>query len=94
MVNLHSLELVETEGNGKKLVQRAVGPFEIMEKISPTVYCLRLPDNYPMHPIINSKHLRKYHFSPPDLGPRESMPPVRPELKNLEIYEVEAILEH
>ncbi|KIY60703.1 hypothetical protein CYLTODRAFT_322624, partial [Cylindrobasidium torrendii FP15055 ss-10] len=48
LINPHSLELVESKGTGKKLVQRYLGPFEVMERINPMVYRLRLPKEFPM----------------------------------------------
>lgn len=64
LVNPHSLELVEaTKGTGRKLIQRRIGPFEITEKLSPTVYRLSLPLSYNMHPILNIEHLKKYERS-------------------------------
>lgn len=38
LINPHTLKLVEVEGTGKKLVQRAIGPFEVLEKINLMVY--------------------------------------------------------
>jgi hypothetical protein len=38
LVNPHLLELVDVQGMGHKLVQRTIGPFEVMEKINPVVY--------------------------------------------------------
>ena len=61
LVNPHSLELVDVKGTGKKLVQRMLGPFTVQERINPLVYKLALPDTYPMNPVINIQHLRKYH---------------------------------
>ena len=93
LVNPHSLELVDVEGTGKKLVQRMIGPFEVVEKINPQVYRLRLPDTYSMHPVFNIEHLKKYIRSPTTLGERTELPPTR-DLKATEEYEVEAILGH
>ena len=59
LVNPHTLKLVEVEGMGRKLVQRMIGPFEVMERINLNVYRLRLPDSYLMHPVINIEHLKK-----------------------------------
>ncbi|EPS94953.1 hypothetical protein FOMPIDRAFT_34386, partial [Fomitopsis schrenkii] len=53
LVNPHSLELVDVQGTGKKLVQRMLGPFEVQARINPLVYKLALPDTYPMNPVIN-----------------------------------------
>jgi hypothetical protein len=68
LVNPHTLKLVDVEGTGRKLVQRTIGPFEVMERINPLVYRLRLPDNYPIHPVFNLSHLRKYTQSDPMFG--------------------------
>ena len=93
LVNPHSLELVDVQGTGKKLVQRMIGPFEVVEKINPQVYRLRLPDTYSMHPVFNIEHLKKYIHSPTTLGERTELPSTR-DLKATEEYEVEAILGH
>lgn len=93
LVNPHTLKLVDVEGTGKKLVQRAIGLFEVMEKINPMVYRLRLPDNYPMHPVFNLEHLKKYKPLPPEFGPRTTLPSTHDLLASPE-YEVEAILGH
>ena len=60
-MNPHSLELVDVQGTGRKLVQRMLGPFPVQAQINPLVYKLALPDTYPMNPVINIEHLRKYH---------------------------------
>jgi hypothetical protein len=65
LVNPHTLKLIDVKGTGRKLVQKTIGPFEVMERINPLVYRLRLPDNYPMHPIFNLAHLKKYRISEP-----------------------------
>ena len=52
LLNPHSLELVDVQGTGRKLIQRTIGPFKVLEKVNPVVYRIRLPDTYPMHPII------------------------------------------
>jgi hypothetical protein len=94
LVNPHSLELVDVQGTGKKLVQRTIGPFEVMEKINPVVYRLRLPDTYKMHPVFNLEHLRKYHVSDPKFGERSKLPDTRDYLKATEEFVVEAIIGH
>jgi hypothetical protein len=88
------MKLVDASGLGVKLVQRTIGPFEVMEKINPVVYRLRLPDNYPMHPVVNLEHLKKYNQSSAEFGERVVLPPTRDLLNASEEYEVEAILGH
>jgi hypothetical protein len=46
------------------------GPFEILRKLSPVTYQLRLPVSYGIHPILNIAHLEAYHESPPEFGSR------------------------
>ncbi|KAI5885659.1 uncharacterized protein SCHCODRAFT_02446274, partial [Schizophyllum commune H4-8] len=54
VLNPHSLQLLRNEkGRGKKLLMKYDGPFEIIRKISPVTYQLRLPESYGMHPILN-----------------------------------------
>lgn len=78
LVNPHSLQLVESKGKGRKLVQKAIGPFEIQERVGNNAFKLRLPDSYPMHPVLNVEHLRLYRASPQQLGPRDTLPDTRP----------------
>lgn len=40
LVNPHSLEWIESKGEGAKLSTRWIGPFEVMQKINPNVYQL------------------------------------------------------
>lgn len=94
LVNPHTLELVDVKGTGRKLIQRTIGPFEVMEKVNPMVYRLRLPDNYPMHPVFNLDHLRKYHQSSSEFGERTVLPPTRDFIDFDDQFEVEAILGH
>ena len=60
LVNPHSLEWAEVKGEGAKLTTRWIGPFEILQKIDPNIYRLRMGDNYPGSPVINVQHLKKY----------------------------------
>jgi hypothetical protein len=90
LINPHALELIESKGKGRKLIQRKIGPFEITEVINPTAYRLRLPDSYPMHNVVNLQHLTKYNRSPDKLRPVLTNP--RDILKSTEEYEVEKIV--
>ena len=68
-----------------------MGPFPITEKISPIVYCLCLPAELQMHPVINIEHLSQY--TQDDLNPQTR-------LKDLQLlrgeakYKVDKILGH
>jgi hypothetical protein len=94
LINPHSLELVEVQGIGRKLIQRRIGPFEVLEKINDQVFRLRIPPEYRMHPVINREHLKKYHFSPKEFERRELLKNPRELDSNEEEYEVEAITGH
>ncbi len=94
LVNPHTLQLVEASGTGRKLVQRMIGPFEVLERINLLVYRLRLPSNYPMHPMVNLSHLKRYVPSDPRFGPRESLPSTRDLLPAMEEWEIDRIIGH
>ncbi len=69
VLNPHCLELLkEVKGRGKKLLMQYDGPSEIIWKISPVTYQLRLPASYRTHPILNIAHLERYSTSPPEFG--------------------------
>lgn len=91
LINPHSLELLESKGEAKKLVQRYIGPFEVTEIISPTSYRLRLPDTYPMHNVVNLEHLTKYTRSPDT--DRTLLPNPRDFIQASEEYEIERIVQ-
>ncbi len=93
LLNPHTLELLKNEkGCGKKLLMRYDGPFEVIRKLSPVTYQLRLPASYRMHPIINIAHLEKYQPSTPDLGTRPTRDLNRSDFEELPEVEVEKIL--
>ena len=92
LLNPHSLELVDVQGTGRKLLQRRIGPFTVTEKINPVVYRLHIPPEYRLHPVVNIQHLTKYHRASED-GERPTLPDLR-ELATEEEYEVERIVGH
>lgn len=94
LVNPHSLEWIESKGEGAKLVQLLIGPFEVMESISPKVYRLRMSDKYPGSPVFNVEHLKKYSSSPEEFGEREFMPETRIHKTASEEYEVDFLVGH
>ena len=57
LVNPHLLDLVDMKGTGQKFLQQRIGPFLILEKINPAVYCLHLPTELWMCPVTNIEHL-------------------------------------
>jgi hypothetical protein len=71
VLNPHSLSLLRNEeGRGRKLLMKYDGPFEIIRKLSPVTYQLRLPVSYGIHPILNIAHPEAYHKSPSEFGQR------------------------
>lgn len=94
LVNPHSLEWVEAKGDGKKLVQRWIGPFEVMQEINPNTYRLRMGDNYQGFPVFNFDHLKPYNESDPAFGERILLPdPIERKDPNEE-YPVDRIIGH
>ena len=93
LVNPHSLEWTESKGEGAKLTPRWIGPFEIMQKINPNVYRLRMGDNYPGSPVINIQHLKKYETDT-TYQDRTSLPDSFVRKPESEEFEVEKIVGH
>jgi hypothetical protein len=92
LLNPHSLQLYSNfAGTGRKLLRRYDGPFEIIEKLSPVTYRLRLPSSYQLHPVLNIAHLEPYRTSPDSLGPRTIIPYDRAQSAAQE-WEVERIV--
>lgn len=93
-MNPHSLEWKEAKGEGAKLVQRWIGPFEVMERVNPKVYCLRLDDRYPGSPVVNVEHLKKYAPLPEEFGERTILPDTRTAKPETKEYKVEDLIGH
>ena len=93
VLNVDSLELLRNQkGRGRKLLMKYDGPFEIIRKVSPVAYQLRLPASYGIHPVLNIAHLEKYEASPAEFGARPQKALEREDFDSLEEYEVERIL--
>ena len=93
LINPHSMKLVkDVAGLGKKLMARYDGPFEVIRKLSPLTYQLRLPASYQFHPVISIAHLQPYKTSPKEFGDRSKTRLNREDFEKLPEYEVEAII--
>lgn len=93
LFNPHSLALLKGEkGRGQKLLMKYDGPFEVIKKLSPVSYQLRLPQSYGMHPILNIAHLEKYEQSPPEFGNRPTKSLNRDDFEVHQEFEVERII--
>ena len=68
------------------------GPFEIIKKISPVSYWLRMPASYGIYPVLNIAHLEKYQTSLPEFGewPQKSLN--QKDFNDLPEYKVERII--
>ncbi len=82
------------KGEGRKLVQRWIGPFEVTQRINENTYRVRLDDSYPGSPVFNIQHLKKYEFSPEDFGERPQRNIERAWKTATEEYALEAIVGH
>lgn len=94
LVNPHALEWLESKGEGAKLTQRWIGPFEIQQKINDKVYRLRMSDKYPGLPIFNIDKLKRYIPSPENLGERTTLPETRAHRPAKVEYDVDYIVGH
>ena len=93
VLNPHTLNLLRHErGRGKKFLMKYDGPFEVIQKISPVAYRLRMPASFGMHPVINIAHLEKYNRSPAEYGDRPQKSLSREDFIDLPEYDVEEIV--
>lgn len=92
LVNPHALEWVESKGEGRKLTQRWIGPFEVIQRINPNVYRLQMNSLYPGLPIFNYQHLKKYEESPTEFGAQTILLETHTASDAKEEYEVEQII--
>jgi hypothetical protein len=91
LISPHSLEWKESKGEGAKLVQRWIGPFEVLQKLNPRTYRVRLNDKYPGFPVFNLDHMKPYKESAERFGQRTLMSETRDRAESEE-YEVEKIV--
>ncbi len=76
----------------KKLDDKCVSPFEIVEKAGASAYKLKLPPHWKIHPRFNEKLLTLY--IPPAFPNQELPPPLPPDLINdEEEFEIEEVLD-
>jgi hypothetical protein len=68
------------------------GPFEVIQKLSPVSYRLRMPESYSIHPILNIAHLGKYQLSPSEFGNRPTKSLNQADFNDLPEYEVDCII--
>ncbi|RDB29278.1 hypothetical protein Hypma_014871 [Hypsizygus marmoreus] len=94
LVNPHTLEWTESKGDGSKLVQRWIGPFEVLQRINPNVYRLRMSDKYTGSPVFNIAHLKPYAQAAPTDIDRAVLPETRVDKAASEEYDVEKIVGH
>jgi len=68
------------------------GPFEVIRKLSPVTYQLRLPASYGVHPVLNIAHLERYETSPSEYGERPLKRLQREDFDTRPEYEVDTIV--
>ena len=75
-----------------KLTPRRLGPFEVIEEISPVVYKLRLPKTWRIHDVFHASLLTPQITTPDYKIPKE--PPLPELVDRKSEFEVENILQH
>ncbi len=76
----------------KKLDDKCVRPFKILDKARAAAYKLKLPPRWKIHPCFNEKLLTSY--LPPAFPNQEVPPPLPPDLINDdEYFEIEEVLD-
>jgi Chromo (CHRromatin Organisation MOdifier) domain len=79
----------------KKLQHQFIGPYRIIQKISPVAYKLALPHTLQIHPVFHVSKLRPYQ-SPETIPhrPPPIPPPAPVTIDDTDEFEVEKILDH
>jgi len=82
---------IQTTAPSKKLADKRLGPFRVIQQISPLNYKLELPQTMKVHPVFHTNLLTVHKEDPiPGRTPPEP-PPI--EIEGEEEYEVEKILD-
>ena len=78
----------------KKLQPRYIGPYEVIQVISPVAYKLKLPETLRIHPVFHVSLLKSYQDNPQEFEGRTVLPPA-PIItsEGQEEFEVEKILD-
>ena len=72
---------------------RFIGSYEIVEKVSPVNYRLKLPFTVKIHPVFHVSLLKKYIENPEEFSNRVVPPPMPIQVDGEEEFEVERILD-
>jgi hypothetical protein len=85
---------VQKRRPSRKFLPRFIGPFEIIQVVSPTSYKLALPDTMKIHPVFHVSLLKAYKENPEEEFPNRVVQPPPPIVVHDELeYEVEKILD-
>jgi len=82
---------IDLKRPSKKLAERRIGPYEILEIISPNAIKLKLPRTVKLHPVMNVSQLRPY--KEPRITGQEATPAPPVEINGELEYEVKQILD-
>ena len=77
----------------QKLTPKFIGPYDIIDVISPVVCKLDLPCTWRIHPVFHISLLKHYHGTPVDFARPELPPAICMPNTGLEEYEVDMILD-
>jgi hypothetical protein len=77
----------------KKFQPWFIGPYEVIEVVTPVSYRLRLPFSMRIHPVFHVSLLKKYEENPEQFKDRIIPPPPSVKIADEEEFEVEYILD-
>ena len=90
----HLLAKVDQQRTSRKLTPKYIGPFPVVQVISPVAYKLELPSAYSkVHPIFHISLLKKFVPSPDEYQGCTPAPPPPVLINQEEEYEVEQVLD-
>jgi hypothetical protein len=82
---------LSTTAPSKKLADKQLGPFRVVQKLSDLNYKLDLPSTLPIHPVFHINLLYPYKTDPIEGRTPEPPPPIQ--IEGEEEYEVEEIID-
>lgn len=94
-LDLRNISLANQKGRpAPKLQPQYTGPFEVVEKVSPVAFRLKLPDTMKIHPVFHASLLKPAHGSHPEFPDRNPPQPPLVIVDGVEEFEVEKVLAH
>ena len=92
LLSTQNLKLLDQPS--KKFKARFIGPFQIIKRVSPVAYELKLDSHMRVHPVFHISLLREYHSVSPETDTPDTVPSTNDYVYGDDFYHVKAIIDH